>query len=195
MRRRQLAEQKALEAERAAQAQAARTQFRARLDSASTPIPGLPFIRRNTIVVTRNRVVFMYLEPDVTASLTKGDRYGYYVWRWDVTEGVSPFSLVFAADTAMRTTNFGDIVKSSRVRRCSSIFQTAALTCTIPVEAFVTRQGQGFRIEVADSIIYNAMKTAQPRTAMGLTFTPLGRSVAATINVLYVDPNVKNNRE
>ena len=188
------AEQRSRDSLRLVQAQAARVEMRTRLNVMSTPIPGMPFIKPNTIVVTRSRVVIMYMEPDVTVPLGKDDRYGYYVWRWNINEGGTAISLVLASDTAMRSANFGDIVKGSRVRRCRSIFETSALACAEPIDAFVSRQGQGFRIEVSDSAVVNAVHAAKPHTATGLTFVPTGRAVAATLTVLYVDENGKFGR-
>ena len=189
------AEERAREAKRLEQEKLNRAELRARLDNFATTLPGLPFVKANTIVVTRNRVVFMFMQPDVTVALANRDRFGHYVWRWDVNEGVTAFSLVFAADTAMRTSDFGDIVRAGRVRRCRSVFETSALACTQPIDAFVARQGSGFRIEVSDTSVLNAVRIGQPHTATAITFAPLGRSVTTTSKFLYVNQNVKSDRE
>lgn len=194
-RRRAILEQQREAEARKAKAVAEQKERLNRLVAAGDPLPGLPFVMPGTIVVTRSRVIFMYVEPEIAVSLAKEERTGYYVWRWNMTDGASPFSLVFAADTAMRTSNFGDIVKSARVRRCNSIFETSAANCVNPVEAFVTRQGAGFRIEVTDSIIMNAMKAAQPKTVSARVFSPLGRSVPVIYKVMYTEPMAKAERE
>lgn len=193
-RRRQQAEQQRDAAKKQAQIEEDKKARESRMAAAGAGTPGLAVIKADTIIVTRNRVVFMYKEPEVSAELANGERFGHYVWRWDVNEGATAFSLVFTSDSAMRTANLGDIVKAGRVRQCASIYETSARACTAPVEAVVTRLGAGFRIEVSDTALVNAVRVGTPRSATAIVFAPLGRAVSSTARFVYADPGIKSER-
>lgn len=161
-----------------------------RMKTAASNVVGVPALLPNTIFVTSTSVWFMYMEPGATVELPKSQRHGHYVWRWNMTEGTRPFSLVFAADTAMRTDKLGDIVKASRVRRCRNIFETVTAACDEPVQASVVRFSNGFRIEVTDSALVNAFKLGRPSSAKGVFLSPLGRANSTSVSVRYHDSRV-----
>ncbi|MEP6835680.1 MAG: hypothetical protein ABJB74_19995 [Gemmatimonas sp.] len=159
-----------------------------RINSAVTPTAGLNNLKANAIAVTRFRVIMTYNEPAVLSELPKGARDGYYLWRWDVNDGATQFSVVLAPDGPMRTSDLGDLLKASRMRKCRSIFETSALSCTEPIEGFVMRLGTGFRMEIMDTSIVRMVQSGRPRAGKLVTFSPHGRSVSAGVQIVYVDP-------
>ncbi|MEP6832016.1 MAG: hypothetical protein ABJB74_01425 [Gemmatimonas sp.] len=142
------------------------------------------FASRNTIRLTKNRAYFNVVFPFVPTPLAKGDRSGYYVWRWTI-DGIVPFSLVLAADSASGNGDIDQILKTSRVRRCANVRETSAQACTDSVGAVVQQRWDSFRIEVKDTAIFNLIRRTRPQVARLIIYEPTGRAHSWAVKMDY----------
>ena len=140
----------------------------------------------NEAVVEKKRVVIAFPMPYYRIKAPDPAVIGHYVWRISVEEG-KHFSVVLAADTAMRTGSFKQIVRASTLRLCPEKWDGAALGCTQPLSGSADVVGDMIWVSVEDSTLVARLRTARPVMFWRYVMEPGGRYAVQRMKFFYDD--------
>lgn len=137
-------------------------------------------------VVEKDRLLFTIPGAVVKVPLPESQRYGFYLWRLDTSDREG-LSMVLAADTAMRTANLVDIVRSSRLRLCPTAKEPSGLNCTRPLIGGASAHDTDVRMEIRDTGVVSMVRRRRPVAVWMTSYSPQGLFRIDSLKIVYRD--------
>jgi hypothetical protein len=99
---------------------------------------------------------------------------GYFAWKLSA-EGTHSFAVVFRTDSAIRTTDVGEVLKHTRLYLCPTISSTV-LECTTPITSTARSTTVNvIELDITEASVVERIRAGKPAILLRQTLEPAGR--------------------